>query len=70
MVLDAFPRTFLDAYVVGVVGNMLPGPPGQGPRGIDSTQGQTYPEVVIPQLPPKAKGKKRHVSDSTASSAR
>ena len=52
-----------------VVGDVPPGSPGQGPRGIDSTQGQTYLEVVIPQLPPKAKGKKRHVSDSTASSA-
>jgi hypothetical protein len=49
------------------VGDVPPDSPGQGPRGIDSTQGQTYLEVVIPQLPPKTK--KRHVSDSTANSA-
>lgn len=42
---------------------------GPLPRGSDNKQGRPYLEVIIPQLSPKAKGKKRRVSDTTASSA-
>ncbi|KAK5043449.1 hypothetical protein LTR84_011985 [Exophiala bonariae] len=52
-----------------MVVDVPPGSPGQDPRGSEKKQDHPYLEVIIPQLPPKANSKKRHVSDPTASSA-